>query len=149
MKDPLRHLIREFPHHIRGNLEIDHPVFISEGVYLDNSADVEIGRNVTLSREVQIWTHQHRFHPDLDPVEATEKYGVELIPLFIMRAVYIGARAIICPQVRIIGAGTVIGAGSVLTKETGQREVWAGNPARCIGKRGDNWREPKMEEGIL
>lgn len=31
--------------------------------------------------------------------------------------------------------GTVVGANAVLTQSTGEDEVWAGIPARCIGRR--------------
>lgn len=34
----------------------------------------------------------------------------------------------------VIGKGTVIGANSVLLCSTGENEIWAGAPARCIGK---------------
>ena len=31
--------------------------------------------------------------------------------------------------------GTVIGANAVLTESTGEWEIWAGIPAKCVGKR--------------
>ncbi len=31
--------------------------------------------------------------------------------------------------------GTVLGANSVLLQSTGENEIWAGMPAKCIGKR--------------
>lgn len=34
-----------------------------------------------------------------------------------------------------VGRGTVVGANSVLTRSTGEWEIWAGAPARCIGSR--------------
>lgn len=34
-----------------------------------------------------------------------------------------------------VGRGTVIGANSVLLNSTGENEIWAGVPARCIGER--------------
>lgn len=35
----------------------------------------------------------------------------------------------------IVGKGSVIGANAVLLQSTGENEIWAGNPAHCIGKR--------------
>lgn len=35
----------------------------------------------------------------------------------------------------VIGKGTVIGANSVLLSSTGENEIWAGVPAKCVGKR--------------
>ena len=34
-----------------------------------------------------------------------------------------------------VGQGTVIGANSVLLESTGENEIWAGGPAKCIRKR--------------
>ncbi|MDL5155877.1 hypothetical protein [Actinomycetospora termitidis] len=35
----------------------------------------------------------------------------------------------------IVGRDTVVGANAVLTRSTGVGEIWAGNPARCLGAR--------------
>ena len=45
--------------------------------------------------------------------------------------VFVGGRAIVLKGVRM-GEETVVGAGSVLTRNTGPREVWAGNPAARV-----------------
>lgn len=37
-----------------------------------------------------------------------------------------------------MGTGAIAGMGSVLTKDIGEYEVWAGNPARLIRKRFNN-----------
>jgi len=34
-----------------------------------------------------------------------------------------------------VGRGTIVGANAVLLQSTGEAEVWAGAPARCVGKR--------------
>ena len=34
-----------------------------------------------------------------------------------------------------VGQGTVVGANAVLLQSTGQHEIWAGAPARCVGQR--------------
>lgn len=34
-----------------------------------------------------------------------------------------------------VGRGSVIGANAVLLESTGEGEIWAGLPARCVGKR--------------
>ncbi len=51
--------------------------------------------------------------------------------------VWIGYGAIILSGV-CIGHGAVIGAGSVVTKDVGNYEIVAGNPARLIRKRFDD-----------
>lgn len=58
-----------------------------------------------------------------------------------------------------IGDGAVIGAGSIVTKDVGPYEIWAGNPAKLIRKRFDdetikkllktqwwNWNDARLEE---
>ncbi len=51
--------------------------------------------------------------------------------------VWIGAEAMMMPGIRV-GDGAVIGARSLVTKNIGPCEIWAGNPARLIKKRFDN-----------
>jgi serine O-acetyltransferase len=55
--------------------------------------------------------------------------------------------AILCPGAKIlckegilkVGQGSVVGANAVLLESTGQDEIWAGVPARRVGKRnGEN-----------
>ncbi|GAA2112133.1 hypothetical protein [Kocuria atrinae] len=36
-----------------------------------------------------------------------------------------------------IGRGTLVGANAVLMNSTGENEIWAGNPARLVGRRRD------------
>jgi len=51
--------------------------------------------------------------------------------------------AILCPGAKIlckegvlrVGRGSVIGANAVLLQSTGENEIWAGVPARCVGTR--------------
>ncbi len=51
--------------------------------------------------------------------------------------------AILCPGAKILGKegvlrvrrGSVIGANAVLLESTGENEIWAGVPARCVGDR--------------
>lgn len=50
---------------------------------------------------------------------------------------------ILCPGAKIlckqgvlrVGRGSVIGANAVLLQSTGENEIWAGAPARCVGNR--------------
>lgn len=71
--------------------------------------------------------------------------------------VWIGNRVMIKAGVNIAD-GAVIGMGSIVTKDIGPYEIWAGNPARMIRKRFDdetiaaleemkwwNWNDEKIE----
>ncbi|MGQ3294298.1 MAG: hypothetical protein ACT6U0_19060 [Shinella sp.] len=46
-----------------------------------------------------------------------------------------GAKVISGVDGVVIGKGTVVGAGAVLTKSTGEYEIWAGVPATRRGER--------------
>jgi len=56
---------------------------------------------------------------------------------------------ILCPGCKVlcnegilkVGKGTVIGANAVLLQSTGEFEIWAGSPARCVGERPRRDRE--------
>lgn len=53
-------------------------------------------------------------------------------PLEIGEGSWIGTDVIVLPQVKKIGAYSVIGAGSVVTKDVPDNVVVAGNPAKII-----------------
>lgn len=59
--------------------------------------------------------------------------------------VWIGVRATILSGLTI-GDGAVIGGGSVVTKNVGPYEIWAGNPARFIRKRFNDEAISKLEK---
>jgi acetyltransferase-like isoleucine patch superfamily enzyme len=65
-------------------------------------------------------------------------------PVIIGDHVFIGSRCYIMPGVTI-GDGAVIHAGSVITKNVGPFEVWAGYPARKIAHRLEGIPESKMK----
>lgn len=46
-----------------------------------------------------------------------------------------GAKVLCRQGILRIGRGTVVGANAVLLESTGENEIWAGVPARCLGKR--------------
>lgn len=74
---------------------------------------------------------------DVHPLLATERRDktgtVACAPVEIGPWAFIGAQTIILKGVKI-GAGVVIGAGSVVTCDVPENEIWAGNPARFVRK---------------
>ncbi len=48
-----------------------------------------------------------------------------------------GAKVLCKEGVLTVGRGTIVGANAVLLESTGEDEIWAGIPARCVGKRED------------
>lgn len=109
-----------------GETIIDESVVVGDECVLDSSGGLEIGVGARLSREVIIYTHEHR-----------GKGGrtIELKPVKIEAGATIGARAIILRGVTI-GENSAVGAGAVVTKNVAGGATVAGVPAKEIRKRG-------------
>ncbi len=138
---------QRFPHkHIhQGELVLAPEVFqtagretnllISRFARLDCTGSIHIGPWCNISARCRIYTHDH-FHFSRKPLLLLEEeYGVIWQDKTIGADVWIHDSAIVLYQVTHIPDGVVIGAGSVLTKNPGPYEIWAGNPARKIGMR--------------
>lgn len=67
-------------------------------------------------------------------------------PIIIGHDVWIGANCIITPSVMKIGNGAVLGAGSVVTKDVPPYAVVAGNPAKIIKYRFNEYQIAQLEE---
>jgi maltose O-acetyltransferase len=95
------------------------------GVFLDCAA-IAIGEKAQLGPNVQLLTADH-------PREAAARAaGPELArPIVIGARAWLGGGVIVCPGVSI-GADTVVGAGSVVTRDLPASVIAAGNPCRVI-----------------
>ena len=94
-------------------------------VILDTSP-VHIGENAFIAPGVCIACAGH----SIDPAQRAEGISTSK-PITLEKDVWIGANAVICGGVTI-GEGSVIGAGSVVTKDIPPMVVAAGNPCRVI-----------------
>jgi maltose O-acetyltransferase len=103
----------------------DHVFFNFNCVVLD-VAPVRIGSGVLFGPSVQIYAATH-------PLSAAERRtGLEYgKPVEIGDDVWVGGGAVICPGVRV-GARSVVGAGSVVTRDVPEGVFAAGNPCRVI-----------------
>lgn len=89
-------------------------------------APVRIGDNVLFGPAVQVYTATHPLNAD------ARRKGLESgSPVTIGDDVWVGGGAILCPGVTI-GDRSVIGAGSVVTKDIPEDSLAAGNPCRVI-----------------
>lgn len=91
-----------------------------------------IGNYVMIARNLTIIANNHSFERIDIPMSLQMSGSHE--QTVIEDDVWIGENVIILPGKRI-RKGCIIGAGSVLTKDTGAYEIWAGNPAKLIKKR--------------
>ena len=109
-------------------LIIGHHVGIS-GSSIAASERIEIGNYVLIGSGCLITDSDA--HP-VDPEERRCGGRTKTRPIVIEDDVFIGARSIVLKGVRI-GKGSVIGAGSVVTKDVLEYSIVAGNPARIVG----------------
>lgn len=101
-------------------------VYVNANLVLVDDWKISIGSNVMIAPNVVIATTGHPVHFELRP--HGEMY---CLPVKICDYVWIGCSAIILPGVTI-GKGSVIGAGSVVTKDIPSMVIAAGNPCRKV-----------------
>lgn len=95
----------------------------SNGVYINAYNGVTIGKNVLFASGVKIISANHDF--------TNRKKHLKTDPIHIEENVWIGADAVILPAVTI-GKNSIIGAGSIVTKDIPDNVIVAGNPAKII-----------------
>lgn len=88
---------------------------------------VTICDHCTISLDVLFLTHDGAGWIFTEELPSLQKFGT----IQIMDNCFIGARAILLPNIRI-GPSSVVGAGAVVTKDVPSGVVVAGNPARVI-----------------
>ncbi len=113
--------------------------------------DVIVGDRVTVKSGVQLWDGL-RVEDDVfigpnvtfcnDKYPRSRRPPAEFTPTVLRRGASVGANATVLCGVEI-GAGAMIGAGSVVTKNVPAGELWVGNPACARGPavRGDAWSQ--------
>jgi maltose O-acetyltransferase len=107
------------------NIHLGERVFFNFNCVVLDVCLVKIGDFTLFGPGVQIYTATHPLNPTLRRKQEFAK------PIEIGADVWVGGGAIICPGVKI-GSRTVIGAGSVVTKDIPDGVLAAGNPCRVI-----------------
>lgn len=112
-------------------LQIGHNFRMSNSaIYCSNN--ISIGDNVMIGGSCRIWdTDFHPLNPEVRRATPNENFVSK--PIHIEDDVFIGGFSIILKGVSI-GRGSVVGAGSVVSRNIPAGEIWAGNPAQFIGK---------------
>ncbi len=112
------------------SLRLGSEVFVGRGVAFDISCSLHIGNHVLIAPGCFITDHGHR-----RVAGATiESQGREDAPVHIEDDVWLGAKTVVLPGVRI-GRGAIVGAGSVVTRDVDSMSIVAGAPARSVGMR--------------
>lgn len=108
------------------HIEVGKNLFMNYNCMIIDVAKVTIGDNCMFAPNVAIYTAGHPVHPVTR--NSLYEYGVEVT---IGDNVWIGGNSVVLPGVHI-GSNTVIGAGSVVTKDIPDWVIAAGNPCKVI-----------------
>jgi maltose O-acetyltransferase len=113
------------------NIHLGQRVFFNFNCVVLDVCEVRIGEFTMFGPSVQLYTAMH-------PLNAAQRRGREFgKPIEIGRDCWIGGGAIVLPGVKI-GDQTVIGAGSVVTRDVPSGVVAAGNPCRVLREIADD-----------
>lgn len=107
------------------NISLGKKCFFNFNCIVLDVCQVTIGDHVLFGPAVQIYTATHPMNAEL---RRRQEYAK---PITIGSDVWVGGGAIICPGVTI-GSRSVIGAGSVVTRDIPEGVFAAGNPCRVI-----------------
>lgn len=146
-----RELLKDLLGSIGKNVSVGSPFICDYGcnIFLGNNVSINmnctfvdcnkitIGSNVLIASNVQIYTATHpvemeeRLTPDWDEESGEYFCHTYALPVTIGNGCWIGGGVIILPGIHM-GNGSVIGAGSVVTKDIPENCVAVGNPCRVI-----------------
>lgn len=110
------------------NLKLHDNIVLGENIFINAHGGVEICSGTIIGPDVMIFSVNHIYDSKSTLPFAEE---LSLKPVKIEANCWIGARSFICPGVTI-GEGSVVAAGSVVTKSFPACSVIGGNPARLI-----------------
>ncbi len=108
------------------NLQIDDYSWIGEGVWIDNLANVKIGKNACISQGAYLLTGNHDYR--------SSSFNLITKSIQIEAGVWIGAKAIVCPGVHCF-SHSLLTVGSVATHDLKEYTIYSGNPAQAIKER--------------
>ena len=110
-----------------GRLAIGAGTLVNRGVYLDNRGGLTIGRHVSIAHDCRIYSMGHDIHD--------AGFAAKPRPVRIDDHAVLFAGAMVMPGVHL-GAGAVVLAGAVVTRNVGPCRIVGGNPAADVGERG-------------
>ena len=108
------------------NVHIGDDFFGNVNLTFVDDVEIRIGNGVMIAPSVTLSTTGHPVHPDL-----REDFRRFSKPIVIEDKVWIGSNSAVLPGVRI-GYGSVVGAGSVVTRDVPPMSVAVGVPCRVV-----------------
>ena len=117
------------------NIHIGNNFYANFNLVLVDDIEIFIGNNVMIAPNVTITVTGHPIHPTL------RKKGDQFsFPVKIEDDVWIGSNVVILPGITI-GRNSVIGAGSIVTKDIPSNVVAVGNPCTVLREITDRDKE--------
>ena len=115
--------------------------FISKAASMPDPHLVKLGDNVWITSGCQLLCHD----ASVIMINIMRKGHRDRVgPIVIGSNCFLGNNVIVLPGITI-GSNTIVGAGSVVTKDIDDNAVWAGNPARHICPVDDYIHKIEME----
>lgn len=108
------------------NIEVGDNFFANYNLTILDVGKVTIGSNVQFAPNVSIYTAGHPLHPDSR--NSGYEYG---LPVTIGDNVWIGGNVVLLPGVTV-GSNSVIGAGSVVSRDIPEWVVAVGSPCKVV-----------------
>ena len=110
-------------------------IFIGDNVGISNSSIVSMD-SITIEDNVLIGGGCKVYDNDFHPIKFEDRINnnlenIKTCPVIIKKGAFIGAFSIILKGV-VVGENSIVGAGSVVTSDVPNNEIWAGNPAKMI-----------------
>ncbi len=124
-----------FPTNDRVCLTIGERVEVNDYVHIGAVESVKIGNDVLIASKVFISDHNHGTYSGQgehsDPAISPSERPLSVAPVVIEDRVWLGEFACVLPGVKI-GAGSVIGAHSVVSRDIPANCIAVGSPARVV-----------------
>jgi putative colanic acid biosynthesis acetyltransferase WcaF len=107
-------------------LTIGDYVWVGENVWIDNLADVNIGKHACISQGAMLLTGNHNYKKS--------SFDLSIGEIKLDEGVWIGAQSVVCPNVHA-ASHSILSVGSVATKNLDAYQIYTGNPAQKIRER--------------
>lgn len=117
------HVILQKEYRDTGTLKIKDGVSIGNNTSIDYTGGVIIDSYAHIAHNVTILTHDHGYNYMSEPIPKSLEVGANA---------FIGSNSVILHNCNYIGKHSIVGVGSVVTKDVPDYAIVAGNPARIL-----------------